>query len=139
MVCATNVHKWQCDAAQRLLLDGIGLSINDMRRLARWHGRVINPALASASASMMVAQKIARMRDDKRRAGRKGKAADKVPALFGLQSVPSAPCIIASTSTFCLQGVGEITAISRAMTACFVEEISDCACCNKCSLHAVRQ
>ncbi|CAL5228580.1 g11739 [Coccomyxa viridis] len=53
---------------QTLLLDGIGLTLNDMRRLARWHGRVVNPALASASASVAVAQKIARNRAARRKA-----------------------------------------------------------------------
>ena len=58
---------------QRLLLDGIGLTLNDMRRLARWHGRVVNPALASASASMAVAQRIARNKAAKRKADQQAK------------------------------------------------------------------
>lgn len=60
---------------QKLLLDGIGLTLSDMRRLARWHGRVINPALANASASRMVAQRIAIKKAAKRREDQKAKAA----------------------------------------------------------------
>ena len=54
-------------------MDGIGLTLNDMRRLARWHGRVVNPALASASASMAVAQRIARNKAAKRKADQQAK------------------------------------------------------------------
>ena len=67
-------------SVQKLLLDGIGLTLGDIRRLARWHGRVINPALANASASRMVAQRIAIKKAAKRREDQKAKAApDEVP------------------------------------------------------------
>ena len=49
-----------------------------MRRLARWHGRVINPALANASASVLVAQKLAARRAEKRKEARKLRVSDKV-------------------------------------------------------------
>ena len=69
-----------CIDLQTLLLDGIGLTLNDMRRLARWHGRVVNPALASASASVAVAQKIARNRAARRKADQVAKTkSDEVP------------------------------------------------------------
>ena len=63
---------------QRLLLDGIGLTIEDMRRLARWHGRVINPALANATASILVAKKMAARRVEKRKAAQKTRLSDQV-------------------------------------------------------------
>jgi hypothetical protein len=72
---------------QKLLLDGIGLTLTDMRRLARWHGQVINPALANASASRMVAQRIAIKKAAKRREDQKAKAApDEVPFPAPLQT-----------------------------------------------------
>ena len=52
-------------------MDGVGLTLNDMRRMARWHGRVINPALASASASMVVARTVAKRKAEKRKADQK--------------------------------------------------------------------
>ncbi|CAK0786084.1 hypothetical protein CVIRNUC_009297 [Coccomyxa viridis] len=72
---------------QRLLLDGIGLTIEDMRRLARWHGRVINPALANASASVLVAQKLAARRAEKRKEARKLRVSDKDTAADGLGEI----------------------------------------------------
>ncbi|CAL5228579.1 g11737 [Coccomyxa viridis] len=45
---------------QGLLLDGIGLTVENMRRLARWHGRLIDPALARTSAYDAAAQRLAR-------------------------------------------------------------------------------
>ena len=45
---------------QGLLLDGIGLTLEDMRRLARWHGRLIDPALARSSAYIAAAHRMAR-------------------------------------------------------------------------------
>ena len=68
-------HEPENGGVQKLLLDGIGLTLTDMRRLARWHGRVINPALANASASRMVAQRIAIKKAAKRREDQKAKAA----------------------------------------------------------------
>ena len=82
---------------QTLLLDGIGLTLNDMRRLARWHGRVVNPALASASASVAVAQKIARNRAARRKADQLAKIQpDEVPRLA--QEVLVKPCLLGSTA-----------------------------------------
>ena len=49
-----------CPGGQGLLLDGIGLTVENMRRLARWHGRLIDPALARTSAYDAAAQRLAR-------------------------------------------------------------------------------
>ncbi|CAL8466201.1 g5737 [Coccomyxa elongata] len=39
---------------QELLLDGAGISVDDLRRLTRWHGQVVNPRLARATAGQLI-------------------------------------------------------------------------------------
>ena len=68
-----------------LLLDGIGLTLDNMRRLARWHGRLIDPALARTSAYEAAAHILARRKAVQREAKQHARpAADGVsPWEFG--------------------------------------------------------
>ena len=64
---------------QGLLLDGIGLTLDDMRKLARWHSRLIDPALARTSAYEAAAQRMARRKAIHQDAVRQaGPAAERV-------------------------------------------------------------
>ena len=45
---------WRC-FFQGLLLEGAGISLEDLRRVSRWQGRVVNPKLASTTAAELVA------------------------------------------------------------------------------------
>ena len=48
---------------QELLLEGGGITVEDLRRVSKWHGRVVNPKLASTTASVLVAAMQARRRE----------------------------------------------------------------------------
>ncbi|BDA51088.1 probable lipase at N-terminal half [Coccomyxa sp. Obi] len=39
---------------QELLLEGAGITVEDLRCVTRWHGRVVNPKLAGATAGQLV-------------------------------------------------------------------------------------
>lgn len=45
---------------QELLLEGAGITVDDLRRVSRWHGRMVNPKLARAKAAEVVAHVVAR-------------------------------------------------------------------------------
>lgn len=48
---------------QELLLEGGVITVEDLRRVSKWHGRVVNPKLASTTASVLVAAMQARRRE----------------------------------------------------------------------------
>lgn len=45
---------------QELLLGGAGITVEDLRRVSRWHGRMVNPKVARATAAELVAHTMAR-------------------------------------------------------------------------------
>jgi hypothetical protein len=47
---------------QELLLKGAGMSVADMRRMARWGGRTLSPAVAQGIAAAAVASKLAELK-----------------------------------------------------------------------------
>ncbi|EIE21255.1 alpha/beta-hydrolase [Coccomyxa subellipsoidea C-169] len=59
-----------------LLLDGAGITIDDLRRVSRWHGHVVNPKLASTTAAELVAAMQARRKKAAKRI-QEAKAAKK--------------------------------------------------------------
>ena len=101
---------------QKLLLDGIGLTIEDMRRLARWHGRVIDPALANATASVLVARKLAARRAEKRKESRKTRLSEKVLG----QSICISP-------TCCCPRIGNLRVMSRMLSKEYLTLHTGCA------------
>ena len=47
---------------QELLLKGAGMTLEDMRHMARWGGRTLSPAVAQAIAAAAVSSKIAELK-----------------------------------------------------------------------------
>ncbi|BDA51092.1 probable phospholipase A1-Igamma1, chloroplastic at C-terminar half [Coccomyxa sp. Obi] len=45
---------------KELLLEGAGITVEDLRRVSRWHGRMVNPKVARATAAELVAHTMAR-------------------------------------------------------------------------------
>ncbi|CAL8466200.1 g5736 [Coccomyxa elongata] len=45
---------------KELLLDGADITVEDLRRVSRWHGRMVNPKVARATAAELVAHTMAR-------------------------------------------------------------------------------
>lgn len=48
---------------QELLLKGAGMTVADLRRMARWAGRTLSPAVAQAIAATAVSSKIAELKE----------------------------------------------------------------------------
>lgn len=46
--------------AQELLLEGAGITVEDLRRVSRWHGRMVNPKIARTKAAEVVTHVLAR-------------------------------------------------------------------------------
>ncbi len=52
--CLTRIDPYS-SPDQELLLEGARISVDDLRCVTRWHGRVVNPKLARARAGQLVA------------------------------------------------------------------------------------
>ncbi|CAL8466199.1 g5735 [Coccomyxa elongata] len=58
----------KCTPIQDLLLHGAGIAMEDLRRVSRWHGRVVNPKLTPTTAAELVARVQALSKMDAKRA-----------------------------------------------------------------------
>lgn len=74
---------------QQFLKEGTGLSLEDLRRVAMWQGRVIHPEVATSTAAEMVAKKLARIRAARRKEQRKEqqKQQRKHPEIEGVMTM----------------------------------------------------
>ncbi|BDA51086.1 hypothetical protein COCOBI_17-3060 [Coccomyxa sp. Obi] len=81
----------KCTPIQDLLLHGAGISIEDLRRVSRWHGRVVNPKLTSTTAADVLARVQTRSKRTAKRALTAKAAKEGVEGQAGEAQVEAGP------------------------------------------------